>query len=328
MLAWQQHQMAVEQAAHAQAQAQGYGSPSMGGLMAPHPASAADWHAQAGGYGTVQDASQFAAQVGFAPPLPPMPPPHVRQLEHAHAALGTGRGVALHGGGEAGGSGAEGGGQAVSASALAMSMQQQQAEAQQAAAVQYAFSVEEAQSGRKDARATLMIRNIPNKYTQPMLLELLERDFAGTYDFFYLPMDVRNRCNLGYAFVNFVAAKHTVPFYRAFQGRTWLEFNSKKVCEVTFARVQGRKALLEHFRRPGHRAEQAGEVPQDQIDATEQQAAAEAPQAAPEATQTEASQHLPPGAGSPASRSAVVSNKRPWVSASFLGAVGLKAWPA
>jgi len=68
------------------------------------------------------------------------------------------------------------------------------------------------------------------------------------FDFFYLPIDFKNRCNLGYAFVNFIDAATTVEFYKEFHTKSWEEFNSKKVCEITYARVQGRDCLIEHFR--------------------------------------------------------------------------------
>ena len=40
----------------------------------------------------------------------------------------------------------------------------------------------------KDGRTTLMIKNIPNKYTQPLLLERIDKNHKDTYDFIYLPI--------------------------------------------------------------------------------------------------------------------------------------------
>ncbi|KAH9319261.1 hypothetical protein KI387_021030, partial [Taxus chinensis] len=68
------------------------------------------------------------------------------------------------------------------------------------------------------------------------------------YDFVYLPIDFKNRCNLGYAFVNFTSAKATWKLYREFHMHQWAIFNSKKICEITYARLQGRRLLEDHFR--------------------------------------------------------------------------------
>lgn len=61
-----------------------------------------------------------------------------------------------------------------------------------------------------------MIRNIPNKYSKQLLLEEINSKFAGKYDFFYLPMDFQNNCNLGYAFINFIGFDGIKEFYETF----------------------------------------------------------------------------------------------------------------
>lgn len=101
----------------------------------------------------------------------------------------------------------------------------------------------------EDRRTSLMVRNIPNKYTRSMLLE--EFDGAGhgptKMDFFYLPIDFKNRCNRGYAFVNFVDCADVAPFVEEYNSTRWRNFNSEKVCEVTYARIQGKAAMIRRF---------------------------------------------------------------------------------
>jgi len=91
---------------------------------------------------------------------------------------------------------------------------------------------------------TAMLRNIPNKYTQAGLVERLhEAGYRGELDFIYLPIDFKNKCNVGYAFVNFRTAKACARFgseYHHCNSRDKLPgYNSKKVCEVSAARFQG-----------------------------------------------------------------------------------------
>lgn len=97
-------------------------------------------------------------------------------------------------------------------------------------------------------KSTLMIKNIPNKYTQDMLLELLDHKVKDTYDFFYLPMDFENLCNMGYAFVNFTDLKALRLFFEQFNGQRWPNFRSNKICKVSYARIQGKEECLAHFK--------------------------------------------------------------------------------
>ncbi len=99
----------------------------------------------------------------------------------------------------------------------------------------------------EDTRTALMIRNIPNKYNQRMLLNALDEHHRGHFDFIYLPIDFKNKCNVGYAFINFTSTRHIPAFYHEFHGHKWGRFNSEKVCEICYARIQGKNALIAHF---------------------------------------------------------------------------------
>ncbi|KAL6899119.1 hypothetical protein ACP4OV_005777 [Aristida adscensionis] len=111
---------------------------------------------------------------------------------------------------------------------------------------QYELDVERIMRG-DDTRTTLMIKNIPNKYTSKMLLAAIDENHKGTYDFIYLPIDFKNKCNVGYAFINMTNPQHIIPFYQTFNGKKWEKFNSEKVASLAYARIQGKSALIAHF---------------------------------------------------------------------------------
>ncbi|XP_058101188.1 protein MEI2-like 2 isoform X1 [Magnolia sinica] len=111
---------------------------------------------------------------------------------------------------------------------------------------QYQLDLDKIISG-EDTRTTLMIKNIPNKYTSKMLLAAIDENHRGTYDFLYLPIDFKNKCNVGYAFINMISPSHIIPFYEAFNGKKWEKFNSEKVASLAYARIQGKAALVTHF---------------------------------------------------------------------------------
>lgn len=111
-----------------------------------------------------------------------------------------------------------------------------------------ALSIDDVRTG-KDHRSSLMVRNIPNKYTQQMLLAEFAAAGHGPMkmDFFYLPIDFKNKCNRGYAFVNFVDYRDICAFFDEYNGTGWKRFNSDKICDITYARIQGKAAMLKRF---------------------------------------------------------------------------------
>ncbi|CAK9316518.1 unnamed protein product [Citrullus colocynthis] len=124
------------------------------------------------------------------------------------------------------------------------------------------FLINNNDSDCKDSRTTVMIKNIPNKYSQKLLLNMLDNHCIhcneqmsdghnqplSSYDFVYLPIDFNNKCNVGYGFVNMTSPEATWRLYKAFHLQPWEVFNSRKICEVTYARVQGLETLKEHFK--------------------------------------------------------------------------------
>ncbi|KAJ3288010.1 hypothetical protein HDU79_005165 [Rhizoclosmatium sp. JEL0117] len=49
----------------------------------------------------------------------------------------------------------------------------------------------------RDTRTSVMLKNVPNRYTQDMLMDFVNETHQGTFDFFYLRMDFVNQCNVG-----------------------------------------------------------------------------------------------------------------------------------
>jgi len=97
---------------------------------------------------------------------------------------------------------------------------------------------------------SMMMRNIPNNYTRAKVLDLLDKEgFAGTFDFFYLPIDLKKKTGLGYAFINFEHHGIAAAFRQNFEGFSNWVATSGKVCQVTFSdRIQGLEAHVERYR--------------------------------------------------------------------------------
>jgi len=78
-----------------------------------------------------------------------------------------------------------------------------------------------------------MIRNIPMRFSQQDLLNMICEKHKNTFDYFYLPMDLKTLCNRGYAYINFTDSLFILDFFLEFQGLRWNErfsaCNSTKV---------------------------------------------------------------------------------------------------
>jgi len=95
---------------------------------------------------------------------------------------------------------------------------------------------------------TVMMRNLPNKYTQRMLLtEISQSGFLGTFDFLYLPIDPETNANRGYAFLNFIDPGFAWMLKMTYEGRRMNRFNSSKVVAVMPATLQGFEANYAHY---------------------------------------------------------------------------------
>ena len=99
----------------------------------------------------------------------------------------------------------------------------------------------------EDKRTTLMIKNIPNKFTGEFLLNIIDQNFKGTYNLFILPTDTNKFKNFGYAFINFTSSYFIPYFYYMFNGKMWSSTNSQKICEITYSKIQGKKGLISHY---------------------------------------------------------------------------------
>ncbi len=86
-----------------------------------------------------------------------------------------------------------------------------------------------------------MIRNIPIKFNQQYMMDIINEKFANQYDYFYLPKDLRTQCGVGFAFINMIHPIYILDFYLEFNCIKWSDkiakCNSNKYCEMTYANV-------------------------------------------------------------------------------------------
>lgn len=52
---------------------------------------------------------------------------------------------------------------------------------------------------------------------------------------------------MGYAFINFVHSIYVIDFFINFDSKKWECFNSEKICQIRYGRIQGKHALESNF---------------------------------------------------------------------------------
>uniref|UniRef100_A0A7N0VAB9 Mei2-like C-terminal RNA recognition motif domain-containing protein n=1 Tax=Kalanchoe fedtschenkoi TaxID=63787 RepID=A0A7N0VAB9_KALFE len=108
-------------------------------------------------------------------------------------------------------------------------------------------------------RTTVMIRNIPSRYTREVMLSFLDwhcmevnqkqksdgpqegveaGGMLSAYDFFYMPMDFKTGLNKSYAFVNFTSPEAVWRFNTRCDGQKWELFRSNKTRQIALAKRQ------------------------------------------------------------------------------------------
>lgn len=109
-----------------------------------------------------------------------------------------------------------------------------------------------ADTGHSGPPTTMMIRNIPNHYTQShMVRELETLGFNSTYDFLYVPIDKGTLGSVGYCFVNFVNSAWASRCVQVFNNRPFERTRRDrrgKVAMVSVAHLQGLEANLRHYK--------------------------------------------------------------------------------
>jgi len=100
-----------------------------------------------------------------------------------------------------------------------------------------------------DDGVTIMMRNIPNRYTREMMLQdFTQKGLMMDVDFLYIPIDLRHQRCVGYCFVNVRNEEAANRFRKAFDGEKLTQIRSEKVCSICLGKVQGLKANIEAYR--------------------------------------------------------------------------------
>jgi len=107
---------------------------------------------------------------------------------------------------------------------------------------------------------TLVIRNVPARYTPDMLLQEIGPD--GSFDFFFLPYTFRASKTMGVAFINFRSPDLALCFQERWHRRFLQNHGHTKHLDISAATYQG---IVENLKQFNHRniarLERAGRLP-------------------------------------------------------------------
>lgn len=108
-------------------------------------------------------------------------------------------------------------------------------------------------SALEDANTTLMLRNLPQELTQPALVRhFVEAGYRGSFDFIYMPMNMRRRGNFGYAFMNFKSHATAVHVMSHLQNDAQVtsedDLSSSDAWTCMWSNCQGLQANVDRYR--------------------------------------------------------------------------------
>jgi hypothetical protein len=98
-----------------------------------------------------------------------------------------------------------------------------------------------------DGFTTIIVRNIPLKYTCELLLGVWPAD--GTYDYLYLPSSYYKNVPMGYAFVNFTSRQFMIDFVQRWNRQYLPGRRRAKRLNIGFADVQGLRRNVARLQR-------------------------------------------------------------------------------
>lgn len=93
------------------------------------------------------------------------------------------------------------------------------------------IDIESVQNGT-NTRLTVMLRNVPNRYTEDDLKRVLDLTIPDQYRVVNFLIDTKTRRNLGYAFIAVNDNASLLKLYNSMHNVYWPNCNKKKVCRI------------------------------------------------------------------------------------------------